>query len=181
MQSPAWKCEHQNSNFCVSFIFHESWNFSWWTPGFRRWVGCGHEHSYSNSRIFMPLLHDYNEWSNLNLSYKIFFKKNRLFWFSHYVLSRKWDRALNTSSFSHPIPQLKLVETSWNQFVIAWLNSMPNLNTSVAWASGSNSTCFKHCDWTDSKWLSTDATWRWSRSPSSSFVWCFSFWALWMD
>lgn len=23
----------------------------------------------------MPLLHDYNEWSNLNLSYKIFFKK----------------------------------------------------------------------------------------------------------
>lgn len=128
----------------------------------------------------MPLLHDYNEWSNLNLSYKISKKKPVILVFA-LRLSRKWDRALNTSSFSHPIPQLKLVETSWNQFVIAWLNSMPNLNTSVAWASGSNGTCFKHCDWTDSKWLSTDATWRWSRSPSSSFVWCFSFWALWMD
>ena len=74
MQSPAWKCEHQNSNFCVSFIFNE------YGISLDELQVLDDEldvvmNTVTRTLVFpMPLLHDYNEWSYLNLSYKIFKK-----------------------------------------------------------------------------------------------------------
>ena len=76
------------------------------------------------------------------------------------------------------VPQMKPIATL--------IHEMPNLNirdhkTFLHWRCGSNSTRFDLRNSTDSKWLSTETTWRWSPSSRLLSVECFSPWGLLMD
>ena len=78
-----------------------------------------------------------------------------------------------------------LTQASQMKPIGTFINAMPNLNvrddwTFPHWLRGSNSTRFDLRDWTDSKWLSTETTWRWSPTSRLSSVECFSLWGLLM-
>ena len=92
-----------------------------------------------------------------------------------FMSSRTLSISLNSPT---QVPQTKPV--------VILIYQMPNLNTRddflfPLWVCGSNSTRFDLRDWTDSKWLSTETTWRWSPTSRLSSVECFSLWGLLMD